>query len=1039
MVHILHIKLIFNKKFNKFKYLKRLLQGLFIFGTLIFNGYIEVKMSDLKKKINIPEDLEKTSKNVKEQKKKLFGASGAARPNTKSGSKQMDAIKDFAMRRYGVGIAPSKGKFNPEKGEYRKKDAKIGTDKPDWRGESGYEISSQNSSSAVSHELGHLEQMPVGRKAHEHQTIMDQEVGQATKMGGGPTASFRHPSEVQARAAENPLRRRAGLPPHTPTADVSEGDPMRVVLGTQNEPAAVRYVDKKGKLVDQLKSGKLLSPENRQRMQDIDEGILRYDHKQGWAPSNDNNALINLRGQGRQEEAAQRLKQKYSNPNPQQDAIDLSSLSEDDHKAVQEFLAQRRGKLAASEDYDDLQKGIKLTHYSKQQGLSHLDPEYMGTGAPSEENKQGIPSVKQTSYYREGVEPESVVASGAKSRYTVEHPDESALYDIYEDPQGLVAESFKQQGRLDRDHMAQTLRDAGYHGFYTTHPHYAKQGVVNLFHKMPIAGEEKLDKAFSSKAQRRFAYANPEKFGGQKGIKEWESETPKNIPEKVEKAEDYDLLHKAPYVSPQHEDVNWPSHPKDEGEYVKTITHKETGTPVHVVHMFDSDEDQDNHTGSIYYITENGKPEGKPLSRAEVGHFNHETGSDYDPHFKAALTDPEHRGKGLNTITHLAATKDYGKIKSDYRLSPGSQKTYEKLSQHPNIKAKLAPTKQFYSEKEKATVFPQDTQHELKWQKPKKLAASKIEKSEDDLKKGLRDKLKAIFSPKPQSQGNPNDPWLGINDQKPVYRRRYAHFQGTHGKPNLPKSEGFSQNDTPKSDKELIREKLKKALSTPKAVDKIETVKQEEDELMKANTLLRDSLIAGALSIGATGYDTVKNMKPNSPQAQVQQVQPAMQQPAQAEKTPELSMKQKILKAIKMVESSGGKDTNHAMVSHGLNANTKAVGSYGLMPITIKEVVSKHPDLSQKYRDIAAADKHEIPALMEKYPKIEKEVAGALYDHLAKDLGHDPSKIGFAWLNGKTGAMRAIKSGQNIDEHWHVKKVKKAFDKISKNKGLQGK
>lgn len=253
------------------------------------------------------------------------------------------------------------------------------------------------------------------------------------------------------------------------------------------------------------------------------------------------------------------------------------------------------------------------------------------------------------------------------------------------------------------------------------------------------------------------------------------------------------------------------------------------------------------------------------------------------------------------------------------------------------------------------------------------------------------------------------------------------------------KNEGFSQNDTLKSDKELIREKLKKALSIPKAVDKIETVIKEEDELMKANTLLRDSLIAGALSIGATGYDTVKNMNPSAPQAQTQQAQPSVQQPAQAEKPPELSMKQKILKAIKMVESSGGKNTNHATVTHGLNANTKAVGAYGLMPITIKEVVSKHPSLSQKYREIASADKHDIPSLMAKYPKAEKEVASALYDHLAKDLGHDPAKIGMAWLNGKTGTLKALKNGKNIDEHWHVKKVKKAFDKISKNKGLQDK
>jgi hypothetical protein len=46
-----------------------------------------------------------------------------------------------------------------------------------------------------------------------------------------------------------------------------------------------------------------------------------------------------------------------------------------------------------------------------------------------------------------------------------------------------------------------------------------------------------LQKPFKSKAQRRFAHANPEKFGGKKGIKEYEEDTPKNIPEKVKKNE----------------------------------------------------------------------------------------------------------------------------------------------------------------------------------------------------------------------------------------------------------------------------------------------------------------------------------------------------------------------------------------------------------------------------------------------------------------------------------------------------------------------
>ncbi len=44
-----------------------------------------------------------------------------------------------------------------------------------------------------------------------------------------------------------------------------------------------------------------------------------------------------------------------------------------------------------------------------------------------------------------------------------------------------------------------------------------------------------LQKPFKSKKQRRYAYANLEEFGGKQGIKEWESKTPENIPESVEK------------------------------------------------------------------------------------------------------------------------------------------------------------------------------------------------------------------------------------------------------------------------------------------------------------------------------------------------------------------------------------------------------------------------------------------------------------------------------------------------------------------------
>jgi hypothetical protein len=50
--------------------------------------------------------------------------------------------------------------------------------------------------------------------------------------------------------------------------------------------------------------------------------------------------------------------------------------------------------------------------------------------------------------------------------------------------------------------------------------------------------EGKLEKPFRSKAQRKFAYANPEKFGGKEGVKEWEEKTPKKLPEKIKKSEE---------------------------------------------------------------------------------------------------------------------------------------------------------------------------------------------------------------------------------------------------------------------------------------------------------------------------------------------------------------------------------------------------------------------------------------------------------------------------------------------------------------------
>lgn len=49
---------------------------------------------------------------------------------------------------------------------------------------------------------------------------------------------------------------------------------------------------------------------------------------------------------------------------------------------------------------------------------------------------------------------------------------------------------------------------------------------------------------FKSKAQERFAYANPEKFGGEEGLAEWQSETPSSLPEKKKKSNKFNYAPK---------------------------------------------------------------------------------------------------------------------------------------------------------------------------------------------------------------------------------------------------------------------------------------------------------------------------------------------------------------------------------------------------------------------------------------------------------------------------------------------------------------
>jgi hypothetical protein len=131
-----------------------------------------------------------------------------------------------------------------------------------------------------------------------------------------------------------------------------------------------------------------------------------------------------------------------------------------------------------------------------------------------------------------------------------------------------------------------------------------------------------------------------------------------------------------------------------------------------------------------------------------------------------------------------------------------------------------------------------------------------------------------------------------------------------------------------------------------------------------------------------------------------------------------------MLHAIADVESQNGKNENHQPVK-----GERAFGKYGLMPNTIRETIGLHPDLSSKHAKAQKLMGDDLRRYMQDNNGLEDTIAGKHLERLEHHFGQDPSKIGYAWLNGIRGTYQAQKQNKDIKTHWHAKKVQDAYDK----------
>lgn len=110
---------------------------------------------------------------------------------------------------------------------------------------------------------------------------------------------------------------------------------------------------------------------------------------------------------------------------------------------------------------------------------------------------------------------------------------------------------------------------------------------------------------------------------------------------------------------------------------------------------------------------------------------------------------------------------------------------------------------------------------------------------------------------------------------------------------------------------------------------------------------------------------------------------------------------EKFLKKIAQIESSGGLNLNHRSMKQGIHKGTAAIGKYGLMPLTIKDIIKRRllakKDVPSGLTNIP---KNNIQDYIEQNPTVEQDLAEQLAERLLLKHKGNELAAAYAWNMG---------------------------------------
>jgi hypothetical protein len=109
---------------------------------------------------------------------------------------------------------------------------------------------------------------------------------------------------------------------------------------------------------------------------------------------------------------------------------------------------------------------------------------------------------------------------------------------------------------------------------------------------------------------------------------------------------------------------------------------------------------------------------------------------------------------------------------------------------------------------------------------------------------------------------------------------------------------------------------------------------------------------------------------------------------------------QDFLKKMSQIESSGGKNLDHPVItdSKSIHAGTKAVGEYGMMPLTAQEM-----DKRFKTNELQGMDKVEAQEYLEQNPELVDRLAKSMASKLVEEHGEGEDS-NYMWQHGHNKA-----------------------------------